>query len=105
MVARYEKFGPVDTVVKSDAMHSRASREHDSRALPVCSRSSPLFLAVSHSHLLRLREEPLEPVQPHQVLLQFLAAPINPADLNMIEGVSGCSSGDSMRAGNAAGKA
>lgn len=49
-MARYEKFGPVDTVVK-------------------------------------LREEKLDAIQPNQVLLQFLAAPINPADLNMIEGV------------------
>jgi len=49
LVARYEKFGPVDTVVK-------------------------------------LREEPIEEIKPNQVLLQFLAAPINPADINMIEG-------------------
>ena len=34
--------------------------------------------------LFRLREEPLEAIQPNQVLLQFLAAPINPADINMV---------------------
>lgn len=50
IVARYEKFGPVDSVVK-------------------------------------LCEEQLEAIKPTQVLLQFLAAPINPADINMIEGV------------------
>jgi hypothetical protein len=32
----------------------------------------------------RLVEEPIPPIQPQQVLLQFLAAPINPADLNMV---------------------
>jgi hypothetical protein len=49
LVARYEKFGPVDTVLK-------------------------------------LKEEPISPPAAGQVMIQFLAAPINPADINMVRG-------------------
>jgi len=43
-----------------------------------------LFLCLCSHLAVRLREEPIEEVKPHQVMLQFMAAPINPADINMV---------------------
>ena len=52
--------------------------------------SSTLALVYdNHGHpskALRLREVPLPPLGPDDVLVEMIASPVNPADLNMIEG-------------------
>jgi hypothetical protein len=71
LVARYERHGTPAQVV-------RYSPAHD--PLSLLSLSTQLTFVLS----CRMVEEPLPAVGPNQVLVKLLAAPINPADLNMV---------------------
>jgi trans-2-enoyl-CoA reductase len=70
----------------STAAHHPSSYLADDAPVPTSTRA---IAYDAHGHaprVLRLRELPLPPLGPSDVLVRFLASPVNPSDVNTVEG-------------------
>lgn len=76
----------LSTTPSSSSSSSSASSSSPAAGVPRATRALVYDEHGTPGRVLTLRDLPLPEMGPHDVLVRWLAAPINPADLNMIEG-------------------